>query len=631
MDYPVGSRIQDRYEVFRVLQGGLGRVYLVYDHAVRVPLAVKTFLGDQAGSAEAVDRFRQESFVWTQLDRHPNVVAAERFEVINGRPYLFLEYVAGGDLAQWIGTPWLTLERILLLCLQFCDGMIHAAARGLTVHRDIKPDNCMMSANGLCLKITDFGLAKVADSSGLEACRRDEAFSSWLSDTLQGKTSGPPPVVQGTVGAFGTATFMPPEQWQDAASVDVRADVYSFGVMLYLLLQGELPFQADNFSALCYQHFAAAPPKLRLDHPLGPVLDELVGHCLAKAPADRPPDFLAVRGRLAELFTRLTDRPPPAPVSGEALTAADLNDKAACLLNMRLYPEALDLLGQALSLKRDLREAWINRAACLRHLRRERESVESCEQALRLGQCSPAWSELGMALGRLSDPRAEDSFLRALECDPHDPLVWNNLGLYRAGSGKLTEALECFTRAIEIAPNRAALWIGRGMTCFNLGQLEEAAGCFEQCLALDEQNPSAWEYLGRCLWELGSRERAQPYFERALKLAPNSASAWLDLGRCYVARRLYEEALPLLERALELDASQQLGWYVLGSAQMMLGRYAESIPALDRAVELDPGDGDAWFNRGQALLQLKRKPEARHSFERAHAVGHPQAAGFMGR
>ncbi|MCE7875266.1 tetratricopeptide repeat protein [bacterium CPR1] len=280
----------------------------------------------------------------------------------------------------------------------------------------------------------------------------------------------------------------------------------------------------------------------------------------------------------------------------------------------------MELLEQALSLKNDLREAWINRAACLRHLGRTSESVDSCDRALRLGQCSPAWNELGMALGKLSDARAEDCFRRALECDPHDPLVWNNLGLYRAGSGRLTEARECFTRAIELAPGRADLWIGRGMTFFNLGRLEEASGCFKECLARDERNAAAWEYLGSCLWESGNREGAQPHFERAIEFAPRRASAWLHLGRCYVARRLYEEALPLLEHALELDASQQLGWYVIGSALIMLGRYADSVPVLDRAVELDPGDGDAWFNRGQALLQLKRKQEARYSFEQAHAA-----------
>ena len=125
MTFQVGSKILGRWEVRRILRGGLG-VYIVWDPDTRRALAVKSYLGDKVESPDVVERFRLESFAWSQTSEHANVVLAEEFHVINGRPYLFLEYVDGGDLSQWIGTPRLTQERSLRFAMQFCDGMEHA-------------------------------------------------------------------------------------------------------------------------------------------------------------------------------------------------------------------------------------------------------------------------------------------------------------------------------------------------------------------------------------------------------------------------------------------------------------------------------------------------------------------------
>src|SRR5579862_9377397 len=85
-------------------------------------------------------------------------------EKIQGKPFLFLEYVSGGDLAAWIGTPRLTedISQVLRFAVQFCDGMIHALSKGIRAHRDIKPRNCLITVDGT-LKVTDFGLAKLLE------------------------------------------------------------------------------------------------------------------------------------------------------------------------------------------------------------------------------------------------------------------------------------------------------------------------------------------------------------------------------------------------------------------------------------------------------------------------------------
>lgn len=93
--------------------------------------------------------------------------------------YLFLEFVGGGDLSRRIGA--LDMESVLRLALQFCDGMVHAAHGGLCVHRDIKPQNCMITRDGN-LKITDFGLARAVDEAGRTPLRQDKSFQEWLRE-----------------------------------------------------------------------------------------------------------------------------------------------------------------------------------------------------------------------------------------------------------------------------------------------------------------------------------------------------------------------------------------------------------------------------------------------------------------
>ena len=158
---------QKRWEIGKILGGGMGRVYIVYDHEWRDALAAKTFQDELFQRNPMVaERFTQEALAWTNLDRHENIAEARWVENIQGKPFLFLEYVSGGDLSDWIGTPRLSedLPQVLRFAVQFCDGMSHALLKGIQAHRDIKPANCLIT-EGHTLKVTDFGLAKVFDEA----------------------------------------------------------------------------------------------------------------------------------------------------------------------------------------------------------------------------------------------------------------------------------------------------------------------------------------------------------------------------------------------------------------------------------------------------------------------------------
>jgi hypothetical protein len=284
-DWQVGERLHDRWEIYNILKGGMGIVYIVYDQEFYEPFAVKTFQDEVfSRSPDIAERFTREALTWINLDSHPNVVQARMVHHIQGKPYLFLEYVSGGDLSQWIGTPRLTknLPQALHFALQFCDGMNYAISKGLSVHRDIKPQNCLVTQDDV-LKITDFGLAKVFDNTeahGEEPLKapdmRPQERAGILGRLLtkgRGKSVGSNRFhhvdrgrlsVSRTGMGAGTVTHMAPEQFDDAKHVDLRADIYSFGVMLFQMITGQLPFSGHTVQEIEHKHKTQAPPTLGL-------------------------------------------------------------------------------------------------------------------------------------------------------------------------------------------------------------------------------------------------------------------------------------------------------------------------------------------------------------------------------
>lgn len=169
-----------RYDV-RYIRGGPGKsgmgiVYLAYDRESDVPVAIKTFQDKFLGSPRAVENFKKEAEVWVELGKHKNIVRAYYVDIQFGRPYIFLEMVAGdeqygADLSEWIGRRGFDLPLMLSFAIQFCRGMSHAEQRfkemgRAFVHRDIKPENIMVT-HDRGVKVTDFGLVHAV---------RDETF-----------------------------------------------------------------------------------------------------------------------------------------------------------------------------------------------------------------------------------------------------------------------------------------------------------------------------------------------------------------------------------------------------------------------------------------------------------------------
>ncbi len=274
-----GTLIAGRYRVLGFIgAGGMGAVYRAEHVHMRKTVALKLLLPEFVKVEEVVQRFEREAIAAGRID-HPNVVAASDFgKLDDGSFYLVLEYVDGTSLRALLANGALPAVRALHIARQTALALGAAHAAGV-VHRDLKPDNIMLvpaPEGGDRVKVLDFGIARVAPPG-------------------QGRDSTQLTRV-GVV--MGTIAYMSPEQATGQA-VDERADLYSLGVMLYEMIAGVVPFDAELPSQVLARQLVEAPPALPEGTP--PPLAELVYALMEKKPEDRPASAQAVLERLNAL------------------------------------------------------------------------------------------------------------------------------------------------------------------------------------------------------------------------------------------------------------------------------------------------------------------------------------------
>ncbi len=297
-DLPPELRNHPQYEVVRELgRGGMGVVYLATNKLMQRPEVLKVMNKALLDHSGASDRFLREIRAAAKLN-HPNI-ATGYAALQEGELLVFaMEHVEGQDLAKVVkARKRLPVMHACHYARQVALGLQHAYENG-TVHRDIKPQNLMLTPKGQ-VKILDFGLAKLArEQSKADAFRTQaDAF-------------------------MGTPDYVAPEQATDARTADIRADIYSLGCTLYMLLAGRPPFKEDTLVKLVLAHIEKEAPPLHEVRPDVPEeLSAVVAKMLAKAPAERYQEPKEVAAALAP-FSRSGAKPAGAESSVKPAASA---------------------------------------------------------------------------------------------------------------------------------------------------------------------------------------------------------------------------------------------------------------------------------------------------------------------
>jgi serine/threonine-protein kinase len=277
-------------------QGGMARVYRARQKHLDRDVAIKVLPPFYASDQSFVDRFELEARSLARLT-HPHIVVVHDAGDEQGLLYIIMEYVAGGTLREYM-TQSMSLREVTRIIKEVASALTYAHERGI-IHRDVKPVNVLMDESKRAV-LSDFGIAKVLATSA--ALTRSGA-------------------------GVGTPEYMSPEQCK-GIQVDARADIYALGVMLYEMLTGHTPFEADNYTALAHSHIYEAPPSPSKYNPrISPAVQAVTLKALAKDPSERFQQAMDMAITLEQAAAAQAPLPPaseyrPAPATEELERAA---------------------------------------------------------------------------------------------------------------------------------------------------------------------------------------------------------------------------------------------------------------------------------------------------------------------
>lgn len=272
----IGRVIKGKYRVIKKLgQGGMAAVYLCEQMVLGRKVALKVLHGAYGRDPEFVQRFHHEARLVASLN-HRNIVTVYDFDQAeDGSPLIAMEYLEGSDLGNVIREGPMDVEQALRVAIQIGEGLA-AAHRAGVIHRDIKPENIMLVGHDQEVKLMDFGIARLREMSGMAPLTR-----------------------QGMI--MGTPAYMAPEQIE-GTDITEKTDIYAYGIVLYQMLTGDVPFRASTPSALLMKHLQEKPVpvrKLRSDVPVA--VERVVMQALEKNPVRRQSNVQEVVGHLRQL------------------------------------------------------------------------------------------------------------------------------------------------------------------------------------------------------------------------------------------------------------------------------------------------------------------------------------------